>query len=124
VNAGQYQGLMALLGEIRDRMPEGKAPAASPVQCHHEDGERTRFTSESGEQAARRALAVMLQNLDGWIQGQRENHEALGHRHENRGEECWRSWAPDDIRRMVNDTARELGLAEFPMPTEPEEDRT
>jgi len=68
------------------------------------------------------ALTAVLVSLDGWIEGAQENHEAMGHRHENRGEECWRSYAPGDIRNMVNDAAREVGVSEIPMPSARKED--
>lgn len=71
----------------------------------------------------RQALAIMRAVLDDWIKGARENHEALGHRHENAGEECWRTFHASDIRNMINDAARELGLKEFPAPDVPEEDK-
>lgn len=71
-----------------------------------------------------RALEVTLQTLDGWIEGVKSNHEAMGHGgRESTGSECWRTFSPSDIRRMINDAARELGLAEFPVPTDPEEDK-
>lgn len=72
--------------------------------------------------AQSQVLYTMLCTLDDWIRGAKENHEALGHRNENRGEECWRQFAPDDIRRMVNDVARESGLSEFPLPQHVQED--
>lgn len=75
-----------------------------------------------GKEAASLALYSLLVNLDGWIEGQHSNHEASGHRGENRGEECWRLWAPADFRSMVNDVARELGISEFPKPESPKED--
>lgn len=62
------------------------------------------------------ALSTMLDNLDGWIRGARENHDALEHRDEDIGDECWRQYAPEDIRAMINDTAREVGVPEFPAP--------
>lgn len=68
------------------------------------------------------ALYVLLVVLDGWIEGARSNHDALGHRGEPRGEECWRQFAPEDIRRMVNDACREVGISEFPYPKVPKED--
>lgn len=58
------------------------------------------------------ALRKMLDVLDGWIEGAKENHEAMEHRNENTGDECWQSFHPDDIRRMVNDAAREVGTRE------------
>lgn len=80
----------------------------------------TRGEHQSG---AFQALVAVLQTLDGWISGAKENHEAMGHRNCDKGEECWRQFTPKDIRRMVNDAAQDLGLAEFPAPTRPEEDK-
>lgn len=55
------------------------------------------------------ALRTMLDVLNGWASGARENHEAMGHRGENVGEECWRSFEHEDIVNMVADAADELG---------------
>lgn len=60
--------------------------------------------------------------LDGWIEGARANHDGLDHRGEPVGDECWTRYAPADIRNMINDAARELGLAEIPAPAKPKED--
>lgn len=68
------------------------------------------------------ALKAVLDVLDGWIDGARENHVEMGHRDENTGEECWREFHVDDIRRMVNDAARDLDLPR--MPYEPPADAT
>lgn len=77
-----------------------------------------------GRQGAQRlALAAVLDALDGWIEGAQSNHDDMGHRGENTGDECWRSFAPGDIRNMINDAARELGVTEFPYPTIPKEDQ-
>jgi hypothetical protein len=81
------------------------------------------LTGSALARVKREALTRVLEALDGWVEGQKSNHEACDHRGENRGEECWRTWAPSDIRNMINDAARELGLAEFPAPREPEEDK-
>ncbi len=71
----------------------------------------------------REALAAVLEVLDGWIKDTRNNHDAMGHRRsENRGEECWRQFAPEDFRRMVNDAARVVGVREFDYPDIPTED--
>lgn len=79
---------------------------------------------KAGERGAHRALVKLLAVLDGWIDGARSNHDALGHRGENRGEECWTQFHPSDIRRMVNDAAREVGLSvEFADPEVAEEDK-
>jgi hypothetical protein len=122
VNAGQYEGLMKALNEIRDRLPvpvaepktawsRDEVPAAEPVV---KPGTLTETASQ--KTAASLALYTVLVNLDGWIQGNRENHDGLGHKGEPRGGECWTQFHPSDIRRMVNDAARELGVAEFPEP--------
>lgn len=54
------------------------------------------------------ALREVLKALDDWRMGARENHDALGHRGEYRP--CWESFATGDVRRMVSDAARELGV--------------
>jgi len=51
---------------------------------------------------------ALLDVLDGWIEGQQENHEAMGHR----DTDCCDTFEPDDIRRMVNDAARVMGAPE------------
>jgi hypothetical protein len=91
-------------------------PAAVPV-------DRGGPLGAPGRRGAHRALKHFLGVLDGWIDGAKSNHQAMPHRGENTGSECWREFAPSDIRTMINDAARELGLAEFPTPTEPEEDK-
>jgi hypothetical protein len=68
------------------------------------------------------ALSAMLRTVDGWIESTKENHVALDHRGENRGEECWRRYDPSDIRLMVNDTAKDVAIAEFTLPKTPVED--
>jgi hypothetical protein len=102
---------MQLLTEIRDRLP---APA--PVEARVGTPKGLRKTAQS------QALYTMLCILDEWIRGARENHEALGHRNEQDGEECWRQFAPSDIRRMVNDAALRLGISGFPQIGTAEED--
>lgn len=139
MNAGQYEGILNLLVEIRDRIPE--PPTLDPVAEAGYDpgptvigrngwpvpvrtGQPTRgVTRNEQETGAYLALVAMDRALDSWIEGAKENHQALEHRNENTGEECWRSFAPSDIRNIINDVARELGLAEFRAPAEPEEDK-
>lgn len=66
----------------------------------------------SGLAAAKRmTLEAMLTVLDGWVAGARVNHTALDHQREVRP--CWTRFDTDDIRRMVADTAREVGLNDF-----------
>lgn len=132
MNAGQYEGLMGMLREIRDRMPEAATEPAGPLTVHHLDGTKTVTVpvdrggplGRAGERGAHRALARFLGVLDGWIEGARSNHDALDHRGESRGEECWTQFHPSDIRRMVNDAAREVGLStEFADPEVATEDK-
>lgn len=69
-------------------------------------------------------LYAFLVNLDGWIEGARSNHDALGHRDEPMQDECWTRWHPADIRSMVSDVAHEFGVGEFPKPEHPKEAKT
>jgi hypothetical protein len=87
-----------LLTEIRDRLPAPDQGAAAPLR------------GSKLADVKRAALMAVLDALDGWIEAVKENHEALGHSGESRGEECWRQFAPDDIRRMVDDAARVIGI--------------
>lgn len=59
--------------------------------------------------AAHRALDEVISALDGWIEGAKSNHEALGHRGEPVDGECWRVFHVDDIRNMIEDARRQLG---------------
>jgi hypothetical protein len=126
MNAGQYEGITGRLDAILAKMPA--VPQLDPKLADLFEPEPAQKAEEplAGSALARvkrEALMRVLEALDGWIEGQKSNHEACDHRGENRGEECWRTWAPSDIRNMINDAARELGLAEFPAPREPEEDK-
>ena len=123
MKTGQVNAILAALGEIRDALTGGgyapmtraererydaehrPAPAAQPVV-------RTLEPMSKASRAAdqRAALQAVLDALDGWIEGCHENHQAMEHRNENRGEECWRSFAPSDFRNMVGDAARQLGV--------------
>lgn len=125
MNANQYGGLLTVLTEIRDRLPESDTEdvPTKALTIHHLDGTKTVTLTRPAKEAVNMALTAMLGMLDGWIEGAQEDHEAMGHRDENRGSECWRSFAPADIRNMINDAARELGLTEFPAPVEPREDQ-
>lgn len=55
---------------------------------------------------AHKALTAMLAVLDGWIEGAQHNHEGSGHR----DSDCCRSFEPADIRNMVADACREVGI--------------
>jgi hypothetical protein len=96
------------VSDVLGHTPVDKAP--EPVK----PGTLTETASQ--KTAASLALYTVLVNLDGWIQGNRENHDGMGHRGEPKGGECWTQFHPSDIRRMVNDAARELGVTEFPEP--------
>lgn len=52
------------------------------------------------------AIRAFGDTLDGWVEGARANHDGLEHR--ERIEECCLTFAPDDIRRMIEDARREL----------------
>ena len=106
----------ALLPVIFAEVPE--APEAARMRLERDDTPTT-----NRKTGAHNALAAVLGALDGWIQGARENHQALSHRAEPVGSECWRQFEPSDIRAMVNDAAREMGLAEFPAPDRAREDQ-
>lgn len=54
----------------------------------------------------------MREVLDQWVSGAKENHEALGHRDESTGDECWNSFHPDDIRRMIEDAAQDCAISD------------
>lgn len=61
------------------------------------------------------ALKAMLSVLAGWVEGARGNCEAVGHGRasaHNGGLICGEQFDIDDIRNMINDTARELGTAQ------------
>lgn len=54
------------------------------------------------------ALRTMLSVADGWFEGAQDNHDAMGHR----DADCCQTFTVEDIRRMVNDAAREAGTSE------------
>lgn len=115
MNAGQYEGLIGRLDAILAKMPAVPQPDNNP-SARGQISDRARLVGR------RDALETVLEVLDGWIQGAKENHEAMEHRNERIGEECWHRFAPSDIRNMINDAAQELGLVEFPVPAHPQED--
>lgn len=57
---------------------------------------------------ARDALLTMWQVVDGWVEGAKSNHVALGHPSES--EPCWDSFAVADIHQMIHDAARQVGV--------------
>lgn len=69
--------------------------------------EGRKVTGNKERRGARLALSAMSDVLDGWIEGAKANHEALGHRGET--DPCWERFGPEDIRRMIEDAANEVG---------------
>lgn len=82
-------------------------PAERPTELERALATKTQAPA-SDLAAPPEALVVMSNMLDSWVEGARANHEGLGHRGENIGEECWRSFAVEDIRKMIADAAAEL----------------
>lgn len=112
---------LAVLDELRTAIERAQNPAAAPPEglyvpddadladlLHADDQLVTRIV----KRASYDALKGMSIVLDGWIEGARENHEAMSHRNENTGSECWTQFAPEDIRRMINDACRLMGTRE------------
>jgi hypothetical protein len=125
MNAGQYEGIVGRLDAILSKMPaapvhEPERPAQPAARMPRR--KRGPLTTRDQRESASLALYTLLTVLDGWVEGAHENHEALGHRGESTDRLCWTEFHPSDIRRMVNDAARELGLSEFPEPKTPRED--
>ncbi len=124
MNAGQYEGIMARLAEIRDRLPSKVDDAPEIVVEPPAEYDLHRLTTPTDQRAAAMALTAVLVMLDFYILAVRENHQALDHRYEPVGDECWRSYHPVDIRQMVMDAARSLGLEEFQLLADPAEGRS
>lgn len=123
--AGQViHDLQTLLFNVKlDSLVEA-ANDAETARTEKRLADRGGTLGKAGERGAHRALVKLLGVLDGWIEGARANHDGFGHSTESWGEECWRQFAPSDIRRMVNDAAREVGLSvEFADPEVATEDR-
>lgn len=147
VNIDQFERMMAVLNEqtrvlqriresqdlglgaIREQLVSGFGPKATPgaaIESKWEEADRIVGMPVAGrprtaelDEAQRGALRVLLSVLDDWISGARDNHRAMEHRAEPVGDECWRHFHPADIRAMVNDAARDLGLQTFPLPADP-----
>lgn len=95
--------VLAKPGEVQPEPPEPAPPGVV---------DRGGVLGVAGQRGAYRALKRVLDVLDGWIDGAKANHDALEHRGESTGDECWTRFHPDDIRNMVNDAAREVGVTE------------
>lgn len=110
----KLRGAFTLACRSRDLWRE-RAKAAG-VEAVDDDPARDDDSNELLDRIVRRAqytaLVAMLAVVDGWVEGAQENHEALQHRGESIGSECWTQFHPDDIRNMINDAAREVGTAD------------
>lgn len=56
------------------------------------------------------ALDALADVLAGWVDGAKANHDALGHRGEPAGEECWTRFYAGDITNMIDDAARQVDV--------------
>lgn len=119
---GKYGRPIGIAEDI-DRKAEADEDPAELVKFYQEPPVRDEIPVTNRKAGAVAALRTMLEEVAGWIETAQSNHQGMDHRGENRGEECWRSWAPADIRSMINDAARRLGVAEFPVPAERPEDK-
>lgn len=120
--------MQAAAYDLRQQMTDelkgwrGRVPGAGGPEPERSNVVTLRGSALS--QVKRDTLRTVLETLDGWIEGAHGNHDAMGHGgRENIGEECWRIYSPSDIRRMINDAAREVGIVEFPAPPAPSEDQ-
>lgn len=103
-----------LLRELRDRLPQPPAVPADDILAA--------VKASALAAAKRKALRAVLDALDGWIEKAASFHRCYCTEAEPKGKECWRAFAPADIRDMVNQACREVGLLEFPVPKLPRED--
>lgn len=111
---------LAILDELRTTIERVQVPQAAPVARANEvfigseaalgtlvPAQRD-IVDRIVERASYVALRTMLKVLDGWIEGNREAAETLG-----RGRDVDpQIFHAEDIRRMVNDAAREVGARE------------
>jgi hypothetical protein len=81
---------------------EGLLRAA--LDAHDADLEGVRLAAYAA------AVREMHRTLHGWIEGAKENCDAMGHRGE--ANPCWETWHVTDLRGMVGDIARALGVPE------------
>lgn len=65
---------------------------------------------------ARRALITMVRVLRDWREGAKSNHEGMDHRGES--SPCWDAFTVGDIRNMIDDAARELGITDLDITAE------
>lgn len=103
-----------LLRELRDRLPP---PTAVPA-----DDILAAVKGSALAAAKREALDAVLDALDVWIEKAARFHGRYCTEAEPKGKECWRAFAPSDIRNMVNNACREVGILEFAIPKLPKEE--
>lgn len=109
----------AILAELRDVIERSQRPApAAPITVPELDARLAEHPLDNlfdldntlagriVKRAQYDALRKLLDVLDGWIEGARENNEAM-QRHDDP-----QIFHAEDIRRMVNDAAREVGTRE------------
>jgi hypothetical protein len=112
VNKSAYMvDIPVYAGPIREEVPARPAEAAVKASM-----------PEAVALGQRQALQALLGVLDDWIERAWANHKEMAHRPEPVGAACWRQFHPADIRIMVNDTAKELGLPVFAAPERAIED--
>lgn len=109
----QLDQLIAALGKMCDALAPLTGTQVQPQPARKAPPTPYYAGRDAGH---REALGAVLEALDGWIEGAMSNHEASGHRHENKDEECWRSFAPQDIRNMVHDAARQVSASSIKLP--------
>lgn len=85
--------------------------AAREADAAHAEKGFVKVVKTEEKELQGKALRAVAESLDGWIEVAKENHEASGHSHENTGDECWRRFAPSDVRIMINEAARGLGVS-------------
>lgn len=137
MNQGQYEGLMGMLEKILDRMPERPSSFEEKLAVHlkldHVEPASTKTgwpydregpapvpTSDVGTEAtlgdimkarkdgAKIALEAMLDVAEGWAKTAAENDEAMGRR--DRVSASRQPFYLSDMRTMIDDAAREVGL--------------
>lgn len=95
--------------ELIDMIAESQ-PAPAPVLDSPENLSAVKETTAKIILSATDALREVIRQADSWHDSARSNHEALGHR--DRFAECCGSFVVTDIKNMVNDAARKMGLPE------------
>lgn len=92
----------------------GGKPGADRGAVIRGEGAEPKLIPRAAQDGARIALRGVLSSLDGWINGEVANREAGV-----TGSDPDR-FPPDDVRRMVADAARELGLTDLAQTIEQE----